>query len=173
MRHQKAGRKLNRDSSHRVSMLRNMVTSFLGNERIETTDAKAKELQKLAEKMITLGKQGSLHARRNALAVIKDRKIVKKLFEDIAPRFQDRQGGYTRIFKAGHRPGDGALLSVIELTTKVSSTDKEKSKTKGKASKPKSVSKKRGPSRESSPAEGEKGARLSRKERPKKEEETK
>jgi large subunit ribosomal protein L17 len=151
MRHQKAGRKLGRDSPHRVSMFRNMVTSFFGNERIETTDAKAKELQKLAEKMITLGKQGSLHARRNALAVIKDRKIVKKLFEDIAPRFQNRQGGCTRIFKAGHRPGDGALLSVIELTTKASSIDKGKRKTKEKASTSKSVSKKKKPSKKSSP----------------------
>ena len=153
MRHQKAGRKLGRDSPHRISMLRNMVTSFFGNERIETTDAKAKELQKLAEKMITLGRQGSLHARRNALAVIKDRKIVKKLFEDIAPRFQNRQGGYTRIFKAGHRPGDGALLSVIELTTKASSIDKGKRKTKEKASTSKSVSKKKKPSKKSSPKE--------------------
>jgi large subunit ribosomal protein L17 len=142
-------------------MLRNMVTSFLGDERIETTDAKAKELQKLAEKMITLGKRGSLHARRNALAVIRDRKIVKKLFEDIAPRFQDRQGGYTRIFKAGHRPGDGALLSVIELTTKGPSTDKGKTKTKERASASKSVSKKKGPGKKSSPR-GEKGKGLLR-----------
>ncbi len=161
MRHQKAGRKLGRNSPHRISMLRNMVTSFFGNERIETTDAKAKELQKLAEKMITLGKQGSLHARRNALAVIKDRKIVKKLFEDIAPRFQDRQGGYTRTFKAGHRPGDGALLSVIELTTKASSTDKGKTKTKEKASTSKSVSKKKKPTKKSSP-KGEKGKKISK-----------
>ena len=161
MRHQKVGRKLGRDSSHRISMLRNMVTSFLGDERIETTDAKAKELQKLAEKMITLGKRGSLHARRNALAVIKDRKVVKKLFEDIAPRFQDRQGGYTRIFKAGHRPGDGALLSVIELTTKGPSTDKGKTKTKERASASKSVSKKKGPGKKSSPR-GEKVKGLSR-----------
>ena len=153
MRHQKAGRKLGRESSHRVSMLRNMVTSFFDDERIETTDAKAKELRKLAEKMITLGKQGSLHARRRALAVIKDRKVVKKLFEDIAPRFQERQGGYTRIFKAGYRPGDGALLSVIELTSKASSTKKGKAKTKEKASISKSASRKKEPSR-TSPAEG-------------------
>ncbi len=165
MRHRKAGRKLGRESSHRVSMLRNMVTSFFGDERIETTDAKAKELRKLVEKMITLGKQGNLHARRYALAVIKDRKIVKKLFEDIGPRFQDRQGGYTRIFKAGYRPGDGALLSVIELTTKTSSADKGKTKTKEKASTSKSVSKKKGHSRKS-PPKGEKGKQLSREEGP-------
>ena len=172
MRHQKAGRKLGRESSHRVSMLRNMVTSFFSDERIETTDAKAKELRKLAEKMITLGKQGSLHSRRYALAVIKNRKIVKKLFEDIAPRFQDRQGGYTRIFKAGYRPGDGALLSVIELTTKASSTKKGKEKTKEGASTSKSVSKKKGPSKKSHP-EGEKGKRLSSKKGPGEGEKTK
>jgi large subunit ribosomal protein L17 len=137
-------------------MLRNMVTSFFGHERIETTDAKAKELRKLAEKMITLGKQGNLHARRSALAVIKDKKVVKKLFEDIAPRFQDRQGGYTRIFKAGYRPGDGALLSVIELTAKASPTDKKKAKAREKASKSKSVSKKQR-TRKKSPPREEKG----------------
>jgi large subunit ribosomal protein L17 len=153
-------------------MLRNMVTSFFGDERVETTDAKAKELQKIAEKMITLGKRGSLHARRNALTVIKDRKIVKKLFEDIAPRFQDRQGGYTRIFKAGHRPGDGALLSVIELTTKEPSAGKRKTKAKEKASTSKSASKKKGPSKKSSP-KGEKGKRLSREKGPGEGEETK
>jgi large subunit ribosomal protein L17 len=172
MRHQKAGRKLGRESSHRVSMLRNMVTSFFGDERIETTDAKAKELQKLVEKMITLGKQGNLHARRYALAVIKDRKIVKKLFEDIAPRFQDRQGGYTRIFKAGYRPGDGALLNVIELTTKTSSDGKRKAETKEKASISKSVYKKKGPSKTSSP-KGEKGKKISREKGPKEGKETK
>ncbi len=172
MRHQKAGRKLGRDSSHRKSMLRNMVTSFFGDERIETTDAKAKEVQRLAEKMITLGKRGSLHARRNALTVIKDRKAVKKLFEDIAPRFQDQQGGYTRILKAGHRPGDGAPLSVIELTTKTPFIDKGKEKAKKKASASKSVSKKRGSSKKPLP-KGEKGKRLSREKAPGEGEETK
>ncbi len=143
MRHQKAGRKLGRDSSHRVSMLRNMVASFFNNERIETTDAKARELRKLAERMITLGKQGNLHARRHALAVIRDRKAVKKLFEDIAPRFQEREGGYTRIFKAGHRLGDGAFLSVIELTSKASPRKKEKTGTKKKAPTSKSTAKRK------------------------------
>jgi large subunit ribosomal protein L17 len=160
MRHQKAGRKLGRESAHRVSMLRNMVTSFFSDERIETTDAKAKELRRVAEKMITLGKRGSLEARRHALAVIKDKKVVKKLFEDIAPRFQDRQGGYTRIFKSGHRPGDGALVSVIALIPTSSSPDKGKTKTKGKPSK--SASKKKG-SGKTSPPEGERGKRVPRK----------
>jgi len=172
MRHQKVGRKLGREPSHRVSMLRNMVTSFFSDERIETTDAKVKELQKLVEKMITLGKQGNLHARRYALAVIKDRRIVKKLFEDIAPRFQDRQGGYTRIFKAGYRPGDGALLSVIELTTKTSSADKRKTETKEKSSIAKSVSKNKKPSKKS-PPKGEKRKKISREKGPEEGEETK
>jgi len=155
MRHQKAGRKLGRDSSHRVAMLRNMVTSFFTNERIETTDAKARELRKLAERMITLGKQGNLHARRHALAVIRDRRVVKKLFEDIAPRFQERQGGYTRIFKAGHRVGDGAFLSVIELTSKASPRKKGKAETKEKVSTSKPATKRKGRGK-TPPARGEK-----------------
>jgi large subunit ribosomal protein L17 len=137
-------------------MLRNMVTSFFDNERIETTDAKARELRKLAEKMITLGKQGNLHARRHALAVIRDRKVVKKLFEDIAPRFQERQGGYTRIFKAGHRLGDGAFVSVIELTSKASPRKKGKAGTKEKAPTPKSGAKRKERSKTPPAREGEK-----------------
>jgi large subunit ribosomal protein L17 len=137
-------------------MLRNMVTSFFNNERIETTDAKARELRKLAERMITLGKQGNLHARRHALAVIRDRKVVKKLFEDIAPRFQERQGGYTRIFKAGHRLGDGAFLSVIELTSKASPRKKGKAGTKEKAPTSKSAAKRKERSKTPPAREGEK-----------------
>jgi large subunit ribosomal protein L17 len=162
MRHQKAGRKLGRDSSHRVSMLRNMVTSFFNNERIETTDAKARELRKLAEKMITLGKQGSLHARRHALAVIRDRRVVKKLFEDIAPRFQERQGGYTRIFKAGHRLGDGAFLTVMELTSKASPRKKGRAEKKEKAPTSKSAAKRKERGK-TPPAGGEKKVRTSAK----------
>ena len=134
-------------------MLNNMVTSFFGDERIETTDAKAKELRKLVEKMITLGKQGSLHARRHALAVIRDRRVVKKLFEDIAPRFQERQGGYTRIFKAGHRLGDGAFLSVLELTSKASPRKKGKAETKEKVPTSKAATKRKGRSK-TPPAKG-------------------
>lgn len=117
MRHQKAGRKLGRTSSHRNAMFRNMATSFFKHERIETTDAKAKELQKIAEKMITLGKQGDLHSRRQVLRVIHDKGVIKSLFDTIAPRYQDRNGGYTRIFKVGRRHGDNASLSIIELVT--------------------------------------------------------
>ncbi|WP_305046114.1 50S ribosomal protein L17 [Geoalkalibacter sp.] len=115
MRHNKAGRTLGRNSSHRRAMLRNMVTSLLDHDRITTTDARAKELRKLADKMITLGKRGDLHARRQALQVIQDKKVVAKLFERIAPRYQERPGGYTRIIKLGARPGDNASLAIIEL----------------------------------------------------------
>ena len=115
MRHLKEGRKLNRTSSHRKALLRNLVTSLLEFEKIETTDAKAKELRKIADKMITWGKRGDLHARRQALGVINDKKIVQKLFSDIAPRFKERGGGYTRVVKSGRRRGDNAPLSIIEL----------------------------------------------------------
>lgn len=115
MRHNKSGRRLGRNSSHRSAMLRNMVTSLLDHEKITTTDARAKEVRKLAERMISLGKRGDLHARRQALQVIRDRTVVGKLFEMIGPRYTDRPGGYTRIIKMGNRAGDNASLSIIEL----------------------------------------------------------
>lgn len=115
MRHNNAGRRLGRTTSHRIAMFRNMVTSFLNHERITTTDAKAKELRSIAEKMITLGKKGDLHAMRQAASYIRDKKVVTKLFTTIAPRYAERAGGYTRIIKLGIRPGDNAPLSVIEL----------------------------------------------------------
>ncbi len=118
MRHRKSGRKLNRSAPHRLAMFRNMVTSLLEHEHIQTTDAKAKELRRFAERMVTLGKRGTLHARRQALSFVRDRNVVKKLFEDIAPRFADRPGGYTRVTKLGTRRGDAAALSVIELTVR-------------------------------------------------------
>jgi large subunit ribosomal protein L17 len=96
-------------------MMRNMVTSLLNHERITTTDAKAKELRSITEKMVTLGKRGDLHAMRQAASYIRDKKVVTKLFSTIAPRYQERNGGYTRIVKLGARPGDNALVSVIEL----------------------------------------------------------
>ena len=96
-------------------MLRNMVTSLLNHEKITTTDIRAKELRILAEKMITLGKRGDVHARRQALEVIRERKVVAKLFDMIGPRYKDRPGGYTRIIKLGYRAGDNAPLSQIEL----------------------------------------------------------
>lgn len=115
MRHRKAGRKLSRTTSHRKAMLKNIVTSFIKHEKIVTTDAKAKELRKIAEKIITLGKKDSLHARRQALSFIRDKEVVKKLFEKLSPRYSEREGGYSRIVKIGYRAGDNAPMSSIEL----------------------------------------------------------
>ena len=115
MRHNKSGRRLGRTTSHRIAMFRNMVTSLLNHERIVTTDAKAKEIRSVAEKMITLGKRGDLHAQRQAAADIREKSVVTKLFSTIAPRYKERSGGYTRIIKLGQRLGDAASLSVIEL----------------------------------------------------------
>ncbi|MBI5968965.1 MAG: 50S ribosomal protein L17 [Deltaproteobacteria bacterium] len=115
MRHQIAGRKLGRTTSHRLAMLRNLVTSLFEHERVKTTDAKAKELRPLAEKMIGLGKQGDLHARRQVLAVVRKHEVVRKLFDILSPRYKSRNGGYIRIVKMGRRHGDGAPLSLVEL----------------------------------------------------------
>jgi len=115
MRHRKKGRKLGRTAQHRRATLRNMATSLFRHERIETTTAKAKELRPYAERLITLAKRGDLHARRQAGAKVQDREVLGKLFEDIGPRFSQRAGGYTRILKLGHRKGDAAEMSLIEL----------------------------------------------------------
>lgn len=108
-------RKLGRDTAHRKSMLRNLVTDLLREGRITTTENRAKEARRLAEKMITLGKRGDLHARRQALEVIVDEDVVTKLFEEIAPRYEARNGGYTRILKLGPRQGDNAEVVYLEL----------------------------------------------------------
>ncbi len=115
MRHRMSGRKLNRTSSHRKAMFSNMTVSLLEHEQITTTLPKAKELRRIADKMITLGKRGDLHARRQALAVLKDNEIVSKLFSSLAERYKERNGGYTRVLKAGNRYGDMAPMAVIEL----------------------------------------------------------
>ncbi len=115
MRHRQGGRKLNRTTSHRTMMLRNMVTSLLEHERIETTVAKAKEVRRLAERLITLGKRGDLHARRQALSILTNKKVVQKLFNQIAPRFAEKAGGYTHILRTRTRVGDAAPLAIIEL----------------------------------------------------------
>lgn len=115
MRHQKSFRRLSRTSSHRKAMLRNIVTSLFEHEQIKTTEAKAKELRPVAERMISLAKDGSLHARRQALAFIRSAAVVRKLFTEIAPRFSDRQGGYLSIVKLHQRRGDAAPLSVVSL----------------------------------------------------------
>ena len=130
MRHRVAGRKLSRHSQHRSLMFRNMLVSLLEHERLKTTLAKAKELRKWAEKIITLGKKDSLHARRLAFALLRNEDIVKKLFTEIAPRFKDRQGGYTRIYKLGWRTGDAAPLSLIEWVTLSAEEEKKKSPVK-------------------------------------------
>lgn len=108
-------RKLGRDSSARKALFRGMLTSFFQYDRIETTEAKAKELRGLADQMITLAKRGDLHARRQVLAYLMDEDVVKKLFDEIAPKYADRQGGYTRVIKLGLRKGDAASLALIEL----------------------------------------------------------
>lgn len=115
MRHRARSRKLGRTPSHRIAMYRNMVTSLLDHERIETTDAKAKEVRRIAERMITLGKKGGLHNRRRALRIIREREIAAKVFDDLAERYRERQGGYTRILKLGNRVGDNAPMSIVEL----------------------------------------------------------
>ncbi|MCH8884438.1 MAG: 50S ribosomal protein L17 [SAR324 cluster bacterium] len=115
MRHRKKGRALSRTASHKKATMRNMATSLFRHERIETTTAKAKELRPFAERLITLGKRGDLHARRLAGRLIADRQVLGKLFDDIGPRFSDRPGGYTRIIKTGFRHGDGAPMALIQL----------------------------------------------------------
>ena len=131
MRHRKAGLKLNRTSSHRDAMFRNMVTSLFKYERIRTTDTKAKGLRLWADHLITLAKRGDLHARRQALSIIREKDVVHKLFSEANERFGAMLGGYTRIVKLGRRPGDAALVSIIELVTPEKS---KKKKTKAKKS---------------------------------------
>lgn len=120
-------------------MLRNLVTSLLEHERVETTVMKAKEARRIAERMITLGKQGTLHARRRAASVLMKKSVVKKLFDELAPRYADREGGYTRILRVGYRKGDGAPLAFLELVTEELEKKKAKKKTTQKkaAAKPK------------------------------------
>ncbi|MCD6453119.1 MAG: 50S ribosomal protein L17 [Dehalococcoidales bacterium] len=115
MRHKVVGGKLGRPSGHRRAMCRNLVTDFLGYEKITTTEARAREVRRLAEKMITLGKKGSLPARRQALAFILDERVVDKVFTDLAPRYAERHGGYTRMVKLGPRSGDGAAMVQLQL----------------------------------------------------------
>jgi len=131
MRHRSAGRKLNRTTSHRLMMLRNMAISLLEFERIETTDAKAKEVRRLTDSLVTLGKRGDLHARRQALSIVNNQRVVKKLFDEIAPRYVERNGGYTQIYKTRTRPGDAAPLSVVQLIP----TKKKEAKPKKRSTK--------------------------------------
>ena len=115
MRHRQSGRKLNRTSSHRKSLFKNMAQALLKHEQIVTTLPKAKELKRVVEKLITLGKKGNLHSRRLAFNQIRDKDMVSQLFDSLAKRYSDRKGGYTRVLKAGFRYGDSAPMAVIEL----------------------------------------------------------
>ena len=137
MRHRKAGIKLNRTASHRNAMFRNMVTSLFKYDRIKTTDVKAKELRRWADNLITLAKRGDLHARRQAMSIIREKSVVHKLFEEAGERFGDKSSGYTRIVKIGRRSGDAAPISLIELI----SMEKGKKKKKAKTEKEKPVTK--------------------------------
>jgi large subunit ribosomal protein L17 len=123
MRHRKTGRRLGRTSSHLQATMRNMVTSLLEHERIVTTTPKAKELRKLADKMITLAKRGDLHARRQALSVVRSKKVVEKLFTKLKDEYMDRNGGYTRIIQTGNRAGDAAPMAIIELVNYTEDTE--------------------------------------------------
>jgi len=128
MRHRKAGSKLNRNSSHRNAMFRNMVTSLLKHDRIQTTDVRAKILRGWADHIITLAKRGDLHARRQAMAIVREKNVVHKLFEEAGTRFGAAAGGYTRIIKLGFRPGDAARMAIIELVEHSDTTGKKKTR---------------------------------------------
>ena len=132
MRHRQKGRKLGRTKSHRELMLRNMVVSLFENESIRTTEARAKEARRLAEKLLTWGKKGDLHSRRLALRYISNAAVIKKVFETIAPRFEGRDGGYTRIVRLSQRRGDAASMVVLELTEKSKEIEDEKAARKAK-----------------------------------------
>jgi len=115
MRHASRGKKLGRDASHRKALYANLTCSLIEHERIKTTEAKAKAVKPIAEEMITLGRRGDLHARRQALSYLRSQEIVHKLFSDVGPRMAERPGGYSRIVKIGHRPGDAAEMVYLEL----------------------------------------------------------
>jgi large subunit ribosomal protein L17 len=137
MRHARAHRKLNRTAEHRKALFANMSASLIVHEQIETTLPKAKELRPVVEKLITLGKTGSLHARRRALAQIRDAAAVKKLFEVIGPRYKGRNGGYARIVKIGYRYGDSAPIAVIELVDRDAEARGREDRARHEATKPK------------------------------------
>ena len=149
MKHRVVGRRLDRTTEHRTAMLRNLVTSLLEHERIKTTTPKAKELKRFADKIITLGKKGTAHARRTAAADVKSPEILAKLFDDVAERFKSRPGGYTRIIRVGNRVGDNASMAFIELVDRKKAVaegeEKAEAKTEAKPAKkaaPKAAKKK-------------------------------
>lgn len=135
MRHRKAGRRLGRTTSHRKALLRTMVTEFFEHEKMVTTVAKAKEVRSVAERMITLGKRENLHARRQALSFLRKKEVVFKLFDSLAPRFADRNGGYTRILRLGVRTGDASEMALLELVDAAPKGEEKKPAKKSKQSK--------------------------------------
>jgi large subunit ribosomal protein L17 len=159
MRHRNAGRKLGRTSAHRQALLRNLVTALLDHEQIETTDAKAKDLRRIADRMITLGKRGDLHARRQALRVVKSADVTSKLFSTLAERYRERPGGYTRVLKLRTRVGDAAPISMIELVDREvvarTATAGEKPAKAAKVARPEKAARAAKPTR---PARATKGA---------------
>jgi len=148
MRHQVAGRKLGRTSAHRRAMMANLAASLIRHDRIETTLPKAKELRSLADRLVTLGKRRTLHARRRAVELIRDRDAVHKLFDELAPRFEGRMGGYTRILKLGFRHGDAAPMAAIEY---VAAEGSAKSEGEGHEKAPKAAKKKEAAAKKAAP----------------------
>ena len=154
MRHRRDTLKLGRTSSHRKAMFRNMVTSLFKYDRIQTTDIKAKELRRWADKLVTLAKRGDLHARRLALSIIRERDVVQKLFDEAGQRYSASSGGYTRIVKVGRRPGDAAPVSIIELISKpVEKKKKEKKPKKAAVKKPAMTAETKAVEKEETPSE--------------------
>ncbi len=150
MRHQKSGNKLGRTPAHRKALFRNMVTSLLKHERIVTTEVKAKETGRLTEKMITLGKRGDLHARRQAIAYIKSNEVVKTLFSQYAERYKNRDGGYTRVIKIEPRSGDNAPMAIVELVDRP--VEEKAAADKGKVEKPAKKTEKKAPAKKKTAA---------------------
>jgi len=159
MRHRVAGVKLGRSTEHRRALFRNLVTALLQHEAVRTTDAKAKELKRWGDRMITLGKEGTLHARRRAAAIIPSDTVVRKLFTELAPRYKARAGGYTRVVKLGTRVGDAASLSVVELVDRPGSEPegsgkKKPARRRDAAAKPEAGEKKKAAPRRKAAAAG-------------------
>jgi large subunit ribosomal protein L17 len=144
MRHRMSSRKLGRNTAHRLAMYRNLVTSLLDHEKVETTHAKAQGLKRIADKMITLGKRGDLHARRQAMAVVREKGVTAKLFDELAPRYAGRNGGYTRVLRTRRRVGDAAEMSIVALVEGdvAAAPDAAPKKTKKKAAGAKAPAKK-------------------------------
>jgi len=167
MRHQVRKKRFDRTTSHRTAMFRNMVTSLIQEERITTTLPKAKELRRFAEKMVTLAKNGSLHARRQAAAFVRSNEAVRKLFAELANRFKERKGGYTRILKLGNRHGDGAPMAIIEYLGYQAKPKKVKAKEE--KSEEAAEKKEKGPKKEKAPKK-EKKEKVAKAEKPSKKE---